>query len=99
MKKSLEAKVSFLRSPLPVRVKSAEMGAKVRFLRTCCIRLLCVGYQRFPRVERIGKVSSLRMVSHPAAMGACEWAKVRFLRTVVLVTHCIFVIYNKVSLT
>lgn len=98
MKKVLETKVRFLRNPLSWPITTAFLRTKVSWLRNRCIWLVAAACQAFARVNGLAKVSRLRMQSGGAAIGLGQADKVRFLRTTVLVTHCTFVIYNKVSL-
>jgi hypothetical protein len=97
MKKVLDTKVSFLRIPEAGRNRIASLGTKVRWLRTQWVWLLGYGWQAFAVAHGYPKVSRLRMQSGRLPMRLSQIAKVSFLRTVLVVTHCIFVIYNKVS--
>jgi len=99
VKKVLDTKVSFLRTPLSWRMGAGSVRAKVSWLRNGCIRLVDHARQAFAWVFGAPKVSRLRTLISRFLMPFGQAVKVRFLRTTVSVTHCIFVIYNKVSLT
>src|SRR5260221_1038041 len=96
-KKVLESKVSFLRIPEVVPDRIASLGTKVRWLRNRWVWLLGYGWQAFAVACGYPKVSRLRIQSGRLPVRPSRIAKVRFLRTVLLVTPCMFVIYNKVS--
>ena len=76
---------------LPITVKKV-LATKVRFLRIPVSWLFGAGSVRT-------KVSWLRTQSGWFLMTLGQVAKVRFLRNTYPVTHCMFAIYNKVSLT
>ena len=99
MKKVLDTKVSFLRTPVSWLVGAGSIRTKVSWLRNRCSWLLSHGCQGFPEVYGPAKVSWLRTQSGWFLMTLGQVAKVRFLRNTYPVTHCMFAIYNKVSLT
>ena len=99
LKKVFGTKVRFLRTAVPRMLGSGSVGPKVSWLRKGCIWLLSHGYQGLPEVLRQTKVSWLRSPCGWFLMTLGQVAKVRFLRHTYLVSHCTFVIYNKVSLT
>ena len=99
VKKVLATKVSFLRTPVSWLVGAGSIRTKVSWLRNRCSWLLSHGCQGFPEVYAPAKVSWLRTQSGWFRMTLAQVAKVRFLRPAYHVTHCMFVIYNKVSLT
>jgi hypothetical protein len=98
-KKLLDSKVSFLRTPEAGRNRIACLSTKVRWLRNQWVWLLGYGWQALAVAYGYPKVSPLRMQTGRLLGRSSQVAKVRFLREPYHVTHCMFVIYNKVSLT
>jgi hypothetical protein len=99
VKKVFASKVSFLRIPVSWLVDAGSIRTKVSSLRNRCSWLLSHGCQGFPEDCAPAKVSCLRTQSGWFLMTLGQVAKVRFLRHAYHVTHCMFAIYNKVSLT
>lgn len=99
LKKVFGNKVRFLRTAVAWLLSPDSVGPKVSWLRKGCIWLLGHGYQGLPEVFRQAKVSWLRSPFGWLLMILGQAAKVRFLRHTYPVSHCTFVIYNKVSLT
>jgi hypothetical protein len=99
VKKVLATKVSFLRIPVSWLFDAGSVRTKVSWLRNRCSWLLSHGCQDFPEVYAPAKVSCLRTQSGWFLMACDQVAKVRFLRNTYHITHCMFAIYNKVSLT
>jgi len=99
VKKVLATKVSFLRTPVSWLVGAGSIRTKVSWLRNRCSWLLSHGCEGLPEVYAPAKVSWLRTQSGWLLVTLGQVAKVRFLRPACHVTHCMFVIYNKVSLT
>jgi len=99
VKKVLATKVRFLRIPVSWLFGAGSIRTKVSWLRNRCSWLLSHGCQGFPEVYGPAKVSWLRTQSGWFLVTLGQVAKVRFLRNTYPVTHCMFAIYNKVSLT
>jgi hypothetical protein len=99
VKKVLATKVRFLRIPASWVSGAGSLRTKVSWLRNRCSWLLSHACQGFPEVYGPAKVSWLRTQSGWFLMTLGQVAKVRFLRNTYPVTHCMFAIYNKVSLT